>query len=393
MSEKTCERCGGCPYRFMDEKLYRQKKEENLKKIVAGIKNASPEFDSPVFIADGQRRRADMEFSQQKGGISLGFYEEKSHNLLDVEHCPMLRSELNAVLPALRVWLAELCSICVNMRISRKKTTSAYIKKGSIKLLCADNGIDILLETDISPELEHRLAIADFANSRADIVRISWWAKGLAPETIVEKAAPELHIAGYSVAVPQGVFLQASKAAERAMIEKVLAYMDNTAGKIADLFCGLGTFTYSLAKNRQNEILSADSSATSLEGLRKALNRNQIQNVRVTNRNLFKEPLEEGELANFAAVVLDPPRAGAHEQCRRLAQTDSERRPQKIIYVSCNPETFAYDAGVLIKGGYAFARIVLIDQFVYSEHSEIIALFVNNSEKTVVTVQNKGAKI
>ena len=260
-------------------------------------------------------------------------------------------------------------------------------------MLCADNGIDILLETDISPELEHRLAIADFANSRADIVRISWWAKGLAPETIVEKAAPELHIAGYSVAVPQGVFLQASKAAERAMIEKVLAYMDNTAGKIADLFCGLGTFTYSLAKNRQNEILSADSSAASLEGLRKALNRNQIQNVRVTNRNLFKEPLEEGELANFAAVVLDPPRAGAHEQCRRLAQTDSERRPQKIIYVSCNPETFAYDAGVLIKGGYAFARIVLIDQFVYSEHSEIIALFVNNSEKTVVTVQNKGAKI
>ena len=60
MSEKTCERCGGCPYRFMDEKLYRQKKEENLKKIVAGIKNASPEFDSPVFIADGQRRRADI---------------------------------------------------------------------------------------------------------------------------------------------------------------------------------------------------------------------------------------------------------------------------------------------------------------------------------------------
>ena len=129
------------------------------------------------------------------------------------------------------------------------------------------------------------------------------------PETVVEKQVPELYISGCAVAVPPGVFLQASKAAENAMIAAVTGYAGNAGGKAADLFCGLGTFTYPLAKNRAEEIISADSAPAALKGLQNALNRNQIHNVRIISRNLFKSPFEAEDLDGVKVVVMDPPRA------------------------------------------------------------------------------------
>ena len=115
--------------------------------------------------------------------------------------------------------------------------------------------------------------------------------------------------------------------------------------------------------------------------MKKALNRNQIHNVKVINKNLFKYPLDEAELKDIKALVIDPPRAGAHEQCREISKISGKNRPEKIIFVSCNPKTFVYDAQLLIDAGYTFERVTLIDQFVYSKHQELIALFTYNSVK------------
>ena len=177
------------------------------------------------------------------------------------------------------------------------------------------------------------------------------------PTGLVTDKNGNLYIAGFSIPIPQGVFLQASKASETAMINKVMEYMGNTTGKIADLFCGLGTFTYPLVQNKENEIISSDSSSASLQGLQKALNRNQIQNVKIIERNLFKDPMDASDLKGVKALVIDPPRAGAHEQCRVLATLSSAERPEKIVFVSCNPKTFVYDATTLIESGYEFKKV------------------------------------
>jgi 23S rRNA (uracil1939-C5)-methyltransferase len=208
-----------------------------------------------------------------------------------------------------------------------------------------------------------------------DVCRLSWEIKHKPAETVTEKFSPELYIAGYTVKIPQGVFLQASKIAETEMINKVLEYMGDTRGKIADLFCGLGTFTYPLAKEKVNEIISVDSFAPSLKGLEAALNFNQIHNVTVINKNLFKYPFDADDLKDIKALVIDPPRAGAHEQCREITKIPADKRPSKIVFVSCNPKTFVYDAKMLIGAGYSFSRVTFIDQFVYSKHEELIALF------------------
>ncbi len=380
MENSVCKSCGGCVYRGLGLQQYRENELNEFRKTVQAINGGTPQFDEPVFIDDGKRRRADMEFSFAAKKLSLGFNEAGTHNLTDLTCCPMLDDTLNKVLPFLRAFLEEFCTVPITVKNKKKKFETSYIRNGSVRLLHADNGIDILLNLPMEPSLEHRLAVADFVNTTAEICRLSWCVNGGEPETVVEKFPPELYIAGAAVEVPPGVFLQASKDAENAMIQKVSDYMGETGGKIADLFCGLGTFTYPLAKVKGNTIVSADSSAASLCGLKRALNRNQIHNVEVANRNLFKYPFDADDLKGVKAVVIDPPRAGAHAQCRELAQLPAQNRPQKIIYVSCNPKTFVYDAEQLINAGYVFERVTLIDQFVYSKHQELIALFNDNSQ-------------
>ena len=132
---------------------------------------------------------------------------------------------------------------------------------------------------------------------------------------------------------------------------------------------------YGRAKIQGCNILAVDSSDVSLKGLEKALAFNQIHNVKVLNKNLFKYPLDKDELKTISAIVIDPPRAGAHAQCQEIASLPEEVKPQKIVYVSCNPKTFVYDASLLRSANYKLEKITLVDQFVYSEHMELIALF------------------
>ncbi len=378
MQDSVCQQCGGCVFRTLEEEQYRKNKITDFQKTIALIKNSVPEFDAPVFIKDGLRRRADMAFQYVKKELKLGFNEARSHTLVNITTCPMLDSELVNILPRLRLLLEELCSQPVTVKTKKKKSEAVYIREGSVQLLQADNGMDILLNLPVEPSLQHRLAVADFVNAETKVCRLSWKVGGNKPETVAEKMPPELRIAGFIIEIPQGVFLQASKAAETAMIEKVLEYIGNTKGKIADFFCGLGTFTFPLSKLADSNIIAADSSASSLSGLQKALNRNQIHNVQVINRNLFKYPFDAADLKGVKALVLDPPRAGAHTQCREIANLIPADKPQKIVFVSCNPKTFVYDAEELINAGYIFERVTLIDQFVYSRHQELIALFTYN---------------
>ncbi|HZX86132.1 MAG TPA: RNA methyltransferase, partial [Reyranella sp.] len=87
--------------------------------------------------------------------------------------------------------------------------------------------------------------------------------------------------------------------------------------------------------------------------------------------DLFRNPLTEAELKGFDAVLLDPPRAGAAAQSAELARSEIAR----VVYASCDPGTFARDARTLQDGGYRLEKLLPIDQFLWSSHVELIALF------------------
>jgi 23S rRNA (uracil1939-C5)-methyltransferase len=96
-----------------------------------------------------------------------------------------------------------------------------------------------------------------------------------------------------------------------------------------------------------------------------------LKPVTVEKRDLFKIPLTVLELNRFGAAVLDPPRAGAEAQVKLLAAS----KIPHIAYVSCDPSSFARDAAILVKAGFRMGDVTPVDQFLYSDHIELIAGF------------------
>jgi 23S rRNA (uracil1939-C5)-methyltransferase len=195
------------------------------------------------------------------------------------------------------------------------------------------------------------------------LARLSWNGEALAIA-----AAPTLTIGKFTVALPIASFLQPTREGERILQDLVTEAVAN-AGQVADLFCGVGTFALALAPGRA--VYAADSVPAQVEALAAAARAGQGK-VSAETRDLFRRPLTGSELARFGAVVLDPPRAGAPQQARVLAQSSVPR----IAYVSCNAASFARDARTLADGGYRLARVVPVDQFLWSPHVELFALFI-----------------
>lgn len=369
--------CGGCCFRDKTQEEYRALKEQKVKAILsAGLKEQSYIWNRPVFLPDGTRRRAALAFMQTKGGLVLGFNENKSSQITDCKQCLMLTPKINAALPSLRKFLAEFCAIKVTQKSKGKKLLTSSVNKGDVLILEADNGLDVVLEADCELALDYRMAIFDYVNNEPDIIRFSFRRKAEEQaEPVVEKLKPVIKIAGFDIYIAAGTFLQASKGGQDALTSLVLKYIGGAKGKIADLFCGIGTFSYPLAANKENKIVASDLSEPLLQGFKASLNANMLNNVEIEKRNLFKYPFTASELKGFQAVVFDPPRAGAAAQTVELAKTEQADKPAIVVAVSCNPHSFVNDANVLIAGGYELKEVTMVDQFVYSNHTELAALF------------------
>jgi 23S rRNA (uracil1939-C5)-methyltransferase len=201
--------------------------------------------------------------------------------------------------------------------------------------------------------LAERLDLARFANHH---------------EVIVERRPPLVMIAGCRVVPPAGAFFQATT-----LGEVTLASLAGEAvvgcKRIADLFCGIGPFTLRLARAAQ--IRAFDGDAAAIAALAKAARETQgLKPIAAEARDLFRRPLLAAELRNCDAILLDPPRQGALAQARELARS----RLARIVYVSCNPSTFARDAALLVEGGYRLEAVTPVDQFRYSAHLELVAV-------------------
>ncbi len=362
--------CGGCAYPESDA-AYKEKKENQVKRILKPLAGDAPWRES-YFVPTGSRRRAAFAFRKNKAGITLGFNEKSGPRVISFEKCRMLSPKINKLLPDLENLLKDLCQVKI-CQGKGKKMSTRQLEQGDIKICLAHNGIDAVMAAPLEPNLEMREIIAEHLFRLDDIIRFSWQKDENSPaETILEKNKPYLLINGYSVYIPAGTFLQPSAEGEAFLRRKTKEYLQGIEGKIADLFCGVGTFSYELCREKNIKIIAADSSAPLLEGFKNSLNKNQISNVETLCRNLFKYPLKE-ELEGCAAMVIDPPRAGADRQIREICNLRD--KPERIVMISCNPHSLLKDGELLKNSGYSLKEMTFLDQFAYSNHSEVIALF------------------
>jgi len=332
--------CGGCQLQHADDQAYRDylvlRVETALAQhgLVTDIRE--PHLSPPV-----SRRRASLKALKTANGTVIGFNAARSHRIVDMRECHILRPELFALVQPLRELLAGL--------LQPKRGAEA-------QMTLLDQGVDLLLRNVSARELRDLEALIDFAGEYG-LARLAI-DSGEGAETIYEPLPATVTLSGVTVGFPIGAFLQATPDGEAAL---VAAVRECVSGPVADLFAGLGTFALAI-----RAAYAAEASRGSAEALRRASPATQVE-----HRDLYRAPLQPAELERFETVVLDPPRAGAEQQALALARSAIAR----IAYVSCNPATFASDAKILCDGGYALAWARPVGQFRWSTHVELATCF------------------
>ena len=339
--------CGGCLWQDLDDKTYLARKRDLVTQalkshdLLAEVAEVEP-------IAPFSRRRARLKAEKRTDKIAIGFHGRASHTLVDMRVCQILEPDLLDCVAGLRERLG---------RVLRNGD------KIELFLAACANGIDLALKGPLA----HSPAVtAEFARWAAQLglVRIT-----LNGRLALLMSTPRLAIAGVWIEPPPEVFLQPTRAGEE-RLQHLVSDGLGKAKRIADLFSGCGTFTFVAAERASVHAVDSDRAALAAlaDGARHGRG---LKPVTCEVRNLAKLPLAPMELNRFDGVVLDPPRSGALAQSESLGASKLKR----VVYVSCNPATFARDARRLVASGFAIGVVQPVDQFLWSDHIETVTVF------------------
>ena len=249
----------------------------------------------------------------------------------------------------------------VRQLLSRRKGKYSV----DVELALTDQGIDCGFTGLTVEGLSQTEELLDFAREHR-LARLTI-DSGFGPEPQWEPEPVTITLGGVAVPFPVGSFLQATRDGEDALVRAAMDWLGE-CGTVVDLFSGLGTFAFALADSCK--VLAVEAAREAHLACKAAAGRSG-KPVFGMHRDLFRNPLMDDELNRFAGVLLDPPRAGAREQIARIAESKADR----VVYISCNPASWARDAKVLVEAGFTPHELRPVGQFRWSTHVELASLF------------------
>lgn len=338
--------CGGCSLQHLSDAAYASFKRDHLAMHLsyAGI---SADIAPTIMAPPHSRRRAIFAAHRTQGRIVLGFHGRRSHRIIPITDCAVIRPALQALLPGLH----DIAAIAAPPRDALTLAVTETL-----------TGIDLAI-TGTSPKLpaDARAALVQAA-SKLDLARLS-----INGDVAMERTAPILRMGAIDVVPPPGGFLQATAESEAAMVQLVREALEG-AKNVVDLFSGAGTFSLPLAAHAS--VHAVEGEVSGLQAMGRAIRKVQgIKPITTEKRDLFRQPLTQIDLSRFDGAVIDPPRAGAEAQTRELARSGI----RQVAMVSCNAQSFARDLKIMLEAGFRIQHLTPIDQFLWSPHVEIVA--------------------
>jgi 23S rRNA (uracil1939-C5)-methyltransferase len=340
--------CGGCAIQHWQAGAYRAWKRELVVTTLAQAK-LDCEVDALIDAHGLGRRRITLHARMGTHEIlKVGFAAANSHDIIPVDHCPILDPALSGALDAAWALAEPLISAA---------------KPLDIQITATDSGLDVDMRGS-GPLPAAMIATLSRVAEQHRLARLTRHG-----ELVLMRNPPVITIGAARVTLPPGSFLQATVAGEETLAALVAGHCKR-AKHIADLFCGVGPFALRLAANAR--ISAFDSDAGAVAALQKAaMATSGLKPVKAEARDLFRRPLMPQELGDYDAVVFNPPRQGAQAQAERLAAS----KVPVVVAVSCNVATFARDARILVDGGYRLESVTPVDQFRHTPHVELVARF------------------
>lgn len=358
--------CGGCSFQHVDSQFQIRHKQNSLLEQLQYSGGIQPEIILPPLGGPewGYRRRARLavRYVDKKQKVLVGFREKNSSFVADIDHCEVLHPAVGSILQDLQALISRLTVFrqLPQIEIAVADNTTALVLRHLAEL--CDNDRVLLRQFSADHELEIYLQAGGLETITP-----------LLPEHAgpLTYALPEHDI---SIEFMPTDFVQVNADINRAMINLALDLLGlDDHDEVLELFCGLGNFTLPVARHCR-QVIGVEGDDGLIQRAEHNAVKNNIRNVDFYVANLADNPLQtEFVHRNFNKVLIDPPRTGAMEIIRQLPFNNVDR----IIYVSCNPATFARDASFLVREkGFKLQKIGIMNMFPHTSHIESIALFI-----------------
>ena len=348
--------CGGCQWQHLPYAEQLCWKENLFRETLIRQCGIDPVKMLPIVPASNEwnyRSRVQIKCHNTNAGFETGFYRSKSHSVVSIRQCPIIASELNTLLTQLRNIINH----------------TAYADKISqIDLAVDDNGKCLAILHYFGHDLS---ALADLLSSKILATDLLIQSRSKS-KLIIIQGDGVLQIAvdqpPLNLQYTAGGFAQINLNQNRALVAAVLNLAELTGcEQVLDLYCGMGNFSLPLARQAMR-VIGVEESVVSIKMARKNAQQNQIDNIK------FYCAPAEGSLSRIVQqapidiLFLDPPRSGAYAIMKELLKISVD----KILYVSCDPQTLARDLKPLINNGYCLISSQPFDMFPQTHHCESV---------------------
>ena len=364
--------CGGCAMQHLEPNAQVAIKQRVLMDALWHIGKVKPEtILAPIFGPFwGYRHRARLTVRdvEKKGGVLVGFHERSSSYVADMTECKILPAAVSDLLVPMRR-LVE--SLSIRQRLPQ------------IEVAMGGNGAIALVFRVLEPPTDSDMAAFEAFSLEYGV---SVWLQPKGPDSCypmhssdINALKLELPEFGVHIAFRPTDFTQVNHRLNETMVSRAIHLLDvKPEHKVADFFCGLGNFTLPLAV-RASRVVGIEGSDQLVERAQAGAADNGLADkTRFVARNLFTWSTDDwdslwNEMGGIDRVLIDPPREGALELARTLAATD--KRPPRVVYVSCNPATLARDCAILHhEGGWHIRAAGVMNMFPHTAHVESMAV-------------------
>ena len=378
---KVAKKCGGCQYQGISYEKQLQDKQKAVRQLMQPFCKTAEitGMKDPYHY----RNKVHAVFARKKDGtIISGVYEEGTHRVVPVEACQIEDEKADAIINDIRGLLKSFkiktynedtgYGLLRHVLIRRGFTTGeimVVLVLGSPVMPSKNNFVKALRK--LHPEIT--TVVLNVNDKRTSMVL------GDRETTIYGKGYIEDTLCGLTFRISSRSFYQINPVQTEKLYGKAMELAGLTGKeRVIDAYCGIGTIGMVAAKSAK-EVIGVELNPDAVRDAVKNAKRNQMKNIRFyqDDAGRFMEKMAaKGEKADV--VFMDPPRSGSTEQFMKSAVTLA---PQKIVYISCDPQTQARDLKYLTKHGYKAMGAYPYDMFPFTKHAENIVLLVKNQHK------------
>lgn len=371
---RVAKKCGGCAYQAISYEEQLKKKEKQVRELLKGICPVEPimGMENPYHY----RNKVHAAFAHLRdGSVISGVYAEGTHRIVPIDRCLIEDEKADAIIVDIR----------------------GLLKSFKIKVYNEDSGYGLLRHVMVrrgfrSGEIMVVLVVASLVfPSKNNFVKAL---RKLHPEittvilnvndrktsmvlgerniTLYGKGYIEDQLCGCTFRVSPSSFYQVNPVQTEKLYQKAIELAALTGNeRIIDAYCGIGTIGL-IASRYAREVISVELNKDAVRDAIVNAKRNAVKNVKFCQADAGEFMVNMAERGEHVDVVfMDPPRAGSDEA---FLSSVVKLQPEKVVYISCNPETLARDLKYLAKKGYRAVTAVPEDQFPWTEHVESVVL-------------------